>query len=291
MAMPHSQKVAASAGLLAGVCLLVVAFTGSSTQSVDLMGRGYAPRQLANVDPDMAGADIYSIEASQAKDLLKNSIDEQKRYNAAARSRMFQREAETRAAKDQMYVDACNRANNEMPGCPYVPAPVYMYDAQDPEAVGDVWYAVQAEQATRQLEEQQRAGKEKAMRDIYDADVARYEREWAQAPQLTVQLYHSPYNSTTNCTTVQLTVQLYNQVYNCITKCTMLQLQVARYEREWAKARVYIDACDRNNNAADPEPREQLWGCPYHANIRPPQMPADFEGYGSLVYAKYNKVS
>ena len=46
----HSQKVAAAAGLLAGVCLLVVTFTGSSTQSVDLMGRGYAP-QLA-IDPD-----------------------------------------------------------------------------------------------------------------------------------------------------------------------------------------------------------------------------------------------
>ena len=112
------------------------------------------------------------MEASQARDLLQNSVDEQKRYNAAARARMFQREAETRAAKDAMYVAACDRSNNQLPGCPYRPAPVSQYDVQDPEEVGDVWYAVQAEQATRQLEEQQRAGKEQQIRDVYDTEVS-----------------------------------------------------------------------------------------------------------------------
>lgn len=180
--MSATQRFAAAAGLVAGICLLALVLSVSSVHDNILLAGGYRYPQLvgANIDPDMAGSDIYSMESRNARDMLERALDAQKAANAVERERMLQRQADREAAEDRVFITACNN-DPTLPYCPYTPPARYNFEPLDPEDYGASVYAATAEAARRQQDQMEADGKRAAMNRLWEAEVARYEREWEHA--------------------------------------------------------------------------------------------------------------
>ena len=127
-----------------------------------------------------AGSDIYSMESRNARDMLERALDAQKAANALERERMLQRQADREAAEDRVFITACNN-DPTLPYCPYAPPARYNFEPLDPEDYGASVYAATAEAARRQQDQMEADGKRAAMNRLWEAEVARYEREWEHA--------------------------------------------------------------------------------------------------------------